>query len=212
MDCKEINNRINSELCEDIISKLSDISLLETYKKQKSVKNKINKLKDILIKFDIDIKKQESILNEYILELIPPGTKGVIRGNKFNEYVKEYITNLELNSDIFEVNFEKKHSEFKTSEIPDWYIYNKKTNKILIGMNQLDLWKGGQQYNRGSKYLINNKHNTSNSKLICVVCNKTNVKSNKNKQYKLFDIGFTNNTLCYINNLKNIIEKYFELK
>ena len=49
MDCKEINNRINSELCEDIISKLSDISLLETYKKQKSVKNKINKLKDILI-------------------------------------------------------------------------------------------------------------------------------------------------------------------
>ena len=25
-------------------------------------------------------------------------------------------------------------------------------------MNQLDLWGGGQQINRGSKYLINNKN------------------------------------------------------
>lgn len=76
-------------------------------------------------------------------------------------------------------------------------------------MNQLDLWNGGQQLNRGSKYLINNKINSENSKLLCVVCNKIKFNSNKNKAYKLFEIGFTNNTLCYLKNLPNIINKYF---
>lgn len=76
-------------------------------------------------------------------------------------------------------------------------------------MNQLDLLGGGQQLNRGSKYLINNKINTENSKLLCVVCNKIKFSSNKNKVFKLFEIGFTNNTLCYLKNLPNIINEYF---
>jgi hypothetical protein len=77
-------------------------------------------------------------------------------------------------------------------------------------MNQLDLWGGGQQLNRGSKYLENNKHNNSNSKLLCVVCNEIQLKSNKNKIYNLFDIGFNNNTLSYVNNIQNIISLYFD--
>ena len=76
-------------------------------------------------------------------------------------------------------------------------------------MNQLDLWSGGHQTNRGSKYLKNNKYNTEFSKLICVICNKIQLKSDKNKAYEFFDIGFRNNTLCYLNNLKNIIIDYF---
>jgi hypothetical protein len=36
-----------------------------------------------------------------------------------------------------------------TTEIPDWYILEKSTGKVIIGMNQLDLWSGGQQINRG---------------------------------------------------------------
>ena len=76
-------------------------------------------------------------------------------------------------------------------------------------MNQLDLWGGGQQLNRGSKYIENNKHNNENSKLLCVVCNEIQFKSKKNKAYKLFEMGFKNNTLCYLNNLKNIITAYF---
>jgi hypothetical protein len=76
-------------------------------------------------------------------------------------------------------------------------------------MNQLDLWGGGQQINRGSKYLINNKNNTEKSKLLCVVCNKININSNKNKVYKLFEIGYSNNTLCYIKNIESIINNFF---
>jgi len=73
-------------------------------------------------------------------------------------------------------------------------------------MNQLDLWGGGHQLNRGSKYIDNNKHNTENSKLLCVVCNEKQFKS---KAYTLFKNVFENNTLCYLNNLHNIIISYF---
>lgn len=60
------------------------------------------------------------------------------------------------------------------------------------------------QLNRGFKYIENNKHNNKNSKLLCVVCNK--IQFTNNKAFKLFKIGFENNTLCYLNNLINIIK------
>ena len=64
----------------------------------------------------------------------------------------------------------------------------KLTNKIIIGMNQLDIWNGGQQLNRGFKYLEYN--NDDNFKLLCVICNEIQFKSKNNKAYKLFEIGF----------------------
>ncbi len=128
----------------------------------------------------------------------------------FNLIVKKYIIGLELDQDAFEIRFEKRcETHHYTSEIPDWYILEKSTNKIIIGMNQLDLWGGGQQSNRGSKYIVNNEHNNERSKLLCVVCNKIQFKNEKNKTYKLFKIGFENDTLCYLNGLKSIVDKYF---
>jgi hypothetical protein len=173
------------------------------------VKNRIKELSDILEKQGVSEEKKQAILDAYMLSLIPAGTKGVIRGNKFNQIVKSYITNLGLDMDRFEICFERKCEQHLTTEIPDWYILEKSTNKIVIGMNQLDLWGGGQQLNRGSKYIENNKHNSNNSKLLCVVCNEIQLKSKKNKAYKLFEIGFQENTLCYLNNLQNIIVSYF---
>ena len=35
--------------------------------------------------------------------------------------------------------FEKKNEFHFTTEMPDWYVLEKSTNKITIGMNQLDL-------------------------------------------------------------------------
>ncbi len=112
---------------------------------------------------------------------------------------------------ILKFNLKKKSELYFTTEIPDWYILEKSTNKIIIGMNQLDLWSGGHQLNRGSKYIVNNKHNNENSKLLCVVCNEIQFKNKRNKIFKLFEIGFTSNTLCYLNNLQNIIISYFKL-
>lgn len=154
-------------------------------------------------------KIRNQIIDDYLFELIPPGTKGVIRGNTFNKIVKQYIINLNLDLSRFDIYFERKCDNYPTFEIPDWYILEKSTNKIIIGMNQLDIWNGGHQLNRGFKYLINTEHNNINSKLLCVICNEIQFKTNKNKAFKLFKIGFTNNTLCYLNNLENIINLYF---
>ena len=80
----------------------------------------------------------------------------------------------------------------------------------MIGMNQLDLWGGGQQINRGSKYVINNEE-TDKYKLVSIVCNKVKIKSYKNKVYKIFNEGYKKNNLCYLNGLNKIINKYFSL-
>lgn len=45
--------------------------------------------------------------------------------------------------------------------------------------------------------------------LLCVVCNELQFKNENNKAFILFKTGFTNNTLCYLNNLDNIINSYF---
>jgi hypothetical protein len=209
MSIEYINNRIKNEICHDTINMLKDENLMNEYKNCNSVKNEINKLNVVLEKNLISNDAKDSIVKDYLLELIPAGTKGVIRGNKFNHLVKEYIEALNLDKDQFDVCFEKKCDLHLTTEIPDWYIHEREKNKIIIGMNQLDLWGGGQQLNRGFKYLENNKHNTENSKLVCVVCNEIQFKSEKNKAYKLFETGFKNDTLCYLKNLKNIIQKYF---
>lgn len=148
-----INLRIKKEICYKTLEKLTDINLLHEYKQCDSVKNKIKILETILIKY-IDEEQKNKILQEYLFELIPPGTKGVIRGNLFNKIVKQYILNLNLDDKRFEICFEQKCNKYLTSEIPDWYILEKNTNKIIIGMNQLDLWGGGQQLNRGFKYII----------------------------------------------------------
>jgi hypothetical protein len=211
-DILRINERIKKEICYNSISELTDESLLAVYKKSDSVIEELKKQEKMLDKY-VDYETKQKILNDpdNILQLIPAGTKGVIRGNKFNEIVKRTILQNNRDTERFEIRFEENCTveEHNTSEKPDWYILEKATNKAIIGMNQLDLWSGGAQTNRGSKYLDDNKHNNEKGKLLCVVCNEVQLSSKKNKTYKLFDIGFNNDTLCYLNNLQNIITSYF---
>ena len=208
-----INKRIKQEICYKTLKKLTDEKLINEYKKCKSVKNEIQKLDNVLRNY-IDEKTKEKIIENYLLHLIPAGTKGVIRGNKFNNIVNQFVKKLSLDEDRFKICFEKNCNYHFTTEIPDWYIQEKSTNKTLIGMNQLDLWGGGHQLNRGSKYIVDNKYNNNNNnknnKLLCVVCNEIQFKSKKNKAYKIFETGFGNNTLCYLNNLHNIITLHFK--
>lgn len=207
----DINNRIEQEFCNETSMELTDEKLLDKYKECPSVIKSINKLNNVLSKYVVEEDKHK-ILEEYVLELIPAGTKGVIRGNKFNKIIQRKINSFDMDKEKFDIYFEKKCETHMTNEIPDWYILEKSTGKTIIGMNQLDLWGGGQQINRGSKYIINTQNNSENCKLLCVVSNKIQLKSNKNKTFNLFKVGFENNTLCYLNNLQNIIYTYFNLK
>lgn len=209
MNIKSINKNIKKTVCLSTIDKLTDKNLLKEYKKCKSVKNEIEYLKLVLKKHVTDKEIRNNIINDYLIKLVPAGTKGVIRGNKFNKLVKEKLESLKFDRNKFEIEFEKKCETCITSEIPDFYMLEKKTNKVIIGMNQLDLWGGGQQINRGYKYIIDNIHNRENSKLLCVVCNEYKFKTDKNKAYKLFETGFLNDTLCYLSDIERIIKDYF---
>jgi hypothetical protein len=204
-----INERIKREICLDTIEKLTDKALLKNYMETDSVKHKVSSLRNILTEEGIEDEKTDKIIQRYILELIPPGTKGTIRGNKFNQIVKEKILSFAIDEEKYEIRFETKHKIHTTSEIPDWYIYEKDTDKIIIGMNQLSIVGGGQQINRGFKYL-DPLLNTEKFKLLCVICNDLVIKSAKSNEYKLYSSGFKNDTLCYLGNLYPIIKEFFK--
>ena len=206
-----INKRIQKEVCLHTIEKLNDIQLLDKYKNSISVKKKITYLESILTKYNLENNIMQNIISDYTPALIPPGTKGVIRGHQFNLIVKNIINNMNLDNTKFQIKFEKKCNLYLTYEIPDWYILEMNTNKLIIGMNQLDIWSGGHQINRGFKYIINNKYNNEHSKFLCFICNNIILKNTNNKIYQLFKEGYANNTLCYINNLENIIKNHFNL-
>jgi len=211
VELSDINRRIEREFCDETSMALTDERLLDKYKKCPSVIKTISQLNDVLSKY-VDDADKFKILNECVLQLIPTSVKAVIRGNKFNEIIKKRINSFHLDKQKFDVFFEKRCDRYLTKEIPDWYILEKSTGKTIVGMNQVDLWGGGPQQKRGSRYVINNPHNTENRKLLCVVSNKIELKSIKSGTFNLFKVGFENSTLCYINNLQNIIYSYFNLK
>ena len=210
MNIITINTRLNKELCIDTWNELQDSSLMNEYKNSKSMKIKIGEFENILNKYT-DEKTKNKILDEYILRLVPIGTKSVIRGLKFNYIVSKFLNKIILNNPKLEITFEQAYDSNIISEIPDWLITDKSSNKTIIGMNQIDLWSGGHQINRASKYIYNNKINTENCKLLCVVCKPLQLKTSKSKIYKIIKHGFDNDTLCYLNNLENIIFTFFNL-
>lgn len=211
MEIEKINRRINREFSQKTLDRLSDETLNKKYLKTKSVANKIDEITKIMEEVGISEKHIKQVIKKYNEKLIPPGTKGSLRGNEFNNLIKREIISMKLDDTKFEVKFEKKNLKLETHEIPDWYIECKSSGKILIGMNQLDFWGGGQQINRGYKYLFDDKINSNKSKLLCVICNYKQITRKNTNTYKLFNRGFQNNTLCYIKNLKNIIKQYFDI-
>lgn len=211
----DINKYVKNIYCKTTERKLSDNFLIKKFRESPSSQKKIRCLHDQLKKLKlrksdiVKIMNNEDILNEFC---VPPGTKGVIRGNHFNSIVKDKITqiiNKLKNKKDFEYGFEKKIEQ--THEIPDWYIKQKSTDKTMIGMNQIDLWSGGQQTNRGSKYILNEEfHNNPKFKIVSVVSKFIQLESSNNKAFNILKRGFETNRLCYVGNLENVIKEYFK--
>ena len=88
-----INKRIDDEYCDDTVNLLTDENLMDEYTKSTSVRNEITKLSDILDSENISEERKQEIIRKYLPNLIPAGTKGVIRGNKFNSIVNDIINN-----------------------------------------------------------------------------------------------------------------------
>lgn len=211
MDIAKINKRINTEYCSKTYNKLTREKLQKECIKHVSFKQKIETTRKKLSQYFTNTEQMNNYLNDYeiIQSHISPGLLGNIRGKKHDKIIEKKIKSFKLSPERFTIRFEHKPPNIEIAERPDWYIYDKKTKKTIIGMNQIDIFKGGHQTNRGDKYLIDNKYNNENTKLLCVICNKTQIKNKNSKAYKFFNVGFTNDTLCYIKNIYNIINTYF---
>ena len=211
MNLKEINKRIENTCCDKIIQSLTDLNLCDEFKEQKSTKIKNKKLETVLLNNNIEKEIINKITSEFILDLIPPGTKGIIRGLKFNELIKNQLNDYFNQYKNIVYEFEKKPKNIKTDEIPDFYVLNKTNNKIVIGYNQIDITGGGAQMNRGNKYIMRNE-SSIDVKYLSVVCNKVIIKSQKGKKFDLYSKGFSENILCYPKELNVIIKEFLELE
>jgi hypothetical protein len=204
-----LNELINKQYSKEIEDKLSDKNLNQQFLKCSSCQKMKTKIKNIIKNDYNDNILLEKRVEELLSIAIPAGTKGVIRGNFFNSIVKDELLSIQKIYNQLNISFESKIEE--CDEIADFII--KYNNKYIIGMNQVDLWSGGQQINRASKYLKNSK-NSDTRKLLCVVAYKYIFKNSHTKKSKSFNLvknGLENNTLCYVNNLKNIIINFFQL-
>ena len=215
-----LNTIINEQYSQEIADELSDEYLYKLYMNSNSTIGKEKKVSlyieelfnnyKILSDKEFELNKIETI-KKITSIMIEPGTKGAIRGNKFNKIVKEKILSLKNKySDIIDVTFETSIKNDDSKERPDFVIFNRLNNKFIIGMNQVDLWNGGQQINRASNYLDNNKNN-ENKKFLCVIANKYECKSIKSKSFKLMKFGFENNRICYVKNIEKIMLDFFKM-
>lgn len=199
-----LNSLVKQQVCYQTILSLSDKNLMDKYLNTPSVQKKCKNLNDKLTKYNISNEIKEILVKDIIKDIIPPGTKGAVRGYEFNLIVENKLRSMKFlqDSNKYELCFEKDCHMKKTGEIPDWYIINYENDKKVIGMNQVDLWGGGAQRNRFEKYMNKDDY-------ICVVCYDVNITTN-NKCYKLFEKGLMEDRLCWINNLENIIKKKLE--
>ena len=133
-----INKRIDDEISYETILSLTDEKLLEKYKEAKSVKKNVVILKEVLEKNGISNDIQEKIVEDFIIKLIPAGTKGVTRGNQFNEIIKTHLISFDLPKERFEIKFEKNHELYITDEKPDWHIYDKEKKIQLVDHIQIN--------------------------------------------------------------------------
>lgn len=215
-DIDELNRQIRNKYINniEIWKSLDDKILYDKYIEYPSVKNKITNLKKYLKETNITEQQITNIINnkDFCLEfLIPPGTKGAVRGNEFNNIIKNKILSFTFLDEDYDIQFEKKCSNLATDEIPDFYILNTKLKKAIIGMNQISLIGGGHQTNRASKYILHNKSDNDN-KTICLIAEYPKLIKSKNKTYKIFSTGFENNILLYLSDLESIIKEYFKIE
>lgn len=192
-----------------IDASLQDDKLMAEYKTQTSVLTQLSHLTSILHKYSINENDIRLITQEYTEHVIPAGTKSVVRGEKFNYIVKEHLSSLGcLQSTDLELCFETRHPDFPTDEVPDFYIYQPRAKKCLIGMNQIDFWTGGHQYNRASKYILSPPQ--TNFQLLSVICRHA-TPSPGSKLFRIFEKGLRQGTLCYVSQLETIICRFFNV-
>lgn len=179
------------------------LDLYNMYMCYPSVKRDANKLEVILRYNNVTNRQIEKILREYIPSIVSPTIKNLILGNIIASII-DIISS--FNSERYEVEFNKNY-EYKFTDIPNWYIRDKQTEKIIIGYNHYDIRKG-------SKYIMDNelheKYSRDNIIVINVVFSVSYIIDNIAKCYDIMKYGINTNRICYISDLVRTVNCLLE--
>lgn len=206
---KEISLQGNSEMF------LKEDNFKQAYMESPAVKRIEKEISDVLTSERISCKKTKSIIGRISHLFIPPGAKGSIRGLQFNKLVKMQLERL-LKS-IYRcknITLSFEQNNHNLYEKADWILTKKNKNgtSMLIGYNQLDLWDGGAQINRASKYILDDLlHSTLSKKrikMVSVIARKPPAFQEGNKIYKIFDVGFRKKRLFYVRGLMKFVKEW----
>lgn len=171
--------------------RLNDLNLMPEYIKSPKCKAAFNKLELLCDKLALDARQRRLMKRTLTPFLVPPGVKAAIRGTVFNKYIAKLLQRAHLPGTL---EFEKTHSA--VSERPDWILRHNGTT--VIGYNQLDLWNGGAQLNRASKYLadedLHKRLARQKIRIICVVAREFKGAS---KASNLVQIGVSRKRLVW---------------
>jgi hypothetical protein len=172
-----------------------------------SVQKRVEHFQKILEQYGVkEENRRRLIVDELFPFLIPPGIKAKYRGDVFNKIVKQTLTRKFGNKVL---SFEKKLKDFQ--EIPDWIL--RKNGMTLVGYNQVDIWSGGHQVNRGGKYVMDDyfhrRMKRKNTYVICVVERSWPTKNTKRqcKVSVMIDKGRRTLRLCHVNELIETCQK-----
>lgn len=160
--------------------------------------------------------EQEAQLRVFGERFVPPGLKGKVRGDRFNEAISVLVQKIVAQYPHLKFHREQQAPGVELTQTPDFYIEDTKTGRVLIGYNQVDLWKGGAQNTRADDYVISDTmHKFPNAKVVSVVYSDKvfgkNKFSKKSKVYKIFKAGVEKERMFYPGHLEALVKKYFVL-
>lgn len=139
-------------------TELSDDAMFAFFRKSPSVQARCDTLRNALERNGVSSVTSARIVRDvFDALLVPAGVKAHTRGMLFNA-----IVGRELRDALRKVDAERYELSFETrtpivTEIPDWMIRDAVTGRLLVGFNQIDLWSGGHQLNRGGKYVLDDR-------------------------------------------------------
>jgi len=189
--------------------------LEQKYKATKAFFAIKTKVDDILKSARVSKVTRTKLLTKLLPLLISPAVKSKVKGDVFNAVImkelSKYMRMLKMSRTRYNLLFESVLQY--VPEKPDWYIHDKLKNSYLIGFNQIDLWSGGHQLNRGSKYILDEclhrRLLRKRIKLVCVVegpfpCNMTK----SSKRYKIITTGINKARLCHSSGLRDVLADF----
>ena len=136
---------------------LTDDDMFAYFRKSPSVQHRCDVLRRALESHGMSAVTTASVVREVFDELlVPPGVKAYTRGMLFNQIVQTELTDVLCDcQERFVLSFERPLPI--VAEIPDWTLVDAITGRVLIGMNQIDVWSGGHQLNRAGKYVLDDR-------------------------------------------------------